>query len=74
MDIDVAKLWNEMAWHHVIVCEEDSWWVHAASHTIDPAALLGKLNLWCCLIDTGNMTGLFIWQLCKIQDNSLCDM
>ena len=46
MDIDVAKLWNEMAWHHVIVCDEDSWWVHAASHTIDPGALLGKLNLW----------------------------
>ena len=55
----------------VTVCEDDSWCVHAASHTIDPAALLGKHNLWCCLIGTWNMAGLFGQQLCKVQVISL---
>ena len=68
MDIDVAKFWNEMAWHHVNICEVDSWCVHAASHTSDPAGLLGK-HLWCCLTDTENMASLFASQLCKIQIN-----
>ena len=60
-----------MSCHYVIVCEDDSWCVHAASHTIDPAALRGKHCLWCCEIGTENMAGLFGQQLSRIQFNLL---
>ena len=70
----LLRIYGEMSCHYVTVCEDDSWCVHAASHTIDPAGLLGKHNLWCCLIGTENMVELYGQQLWKIQVNILADI